>query len=338
MTMPFALFVSRRFACVLVLAIVAVHATSAEAEPKTPAATTASGWVKNPASPVLGGKLGTCFDVCVLKESNTYRMWFSWRPKKSIALVESADGIHWSEPQIVLGPRAESGWEDEMNRPGVLKVGDVYHMWFTGQAKGHSAIGHGTSSDGKTWVRSGMKPCLAAEKAWEKVAVMCPDVLWDAEKHEFHMYYSGGEQYEPDAIGFATSPDGDTWTRRDAPIFSADPKNAWEQHKVTACQVLRRGEWYYMFYIGFFDLHRAQIGVARSADGIGNWTRLPANPIIAPTAGAWDGDACYKPSAIYDENAKRWMLWYNGRKGGVEQIGMATHEGEELGFSPRARE
>ena len=29
---------------------------------------------------------------------------------------------------------------------------------------------------------------------------------------------------------------------------------------------------------------------------------------------------------------RRWVLWYNGRKGGFEQIGLATHAGEDLGF------
>jgi len=28
----------------------------------------------------------------------------------------------------------------------------------------------------------------------------------------------------------------------------------------------------------------------------------------------------------------QWLLWYNGLKGGVEQIGLALHEGEDLGF------
>ena len=55
---------------------------------------TSAGWRKYEQNPVLGGKLGTCFDVSVLKEGDKYRMWFSWRPKKSIALVESRDGIH----------------------------------------------------------------------------------------------------------------------------------------------------------------------------------------------------------------------------------------------------
>ena len=38
-------------------------------------------------------------------------MWFSWRPKKSIALVESRDGIRWSSPVIVLGPDDRADWE-----------------------------------------------------------------------------------------------------------------------------------------------------------------------------------------------------------------------------------
>ena len=109
----------------------------------------------------MGGKYGTCFDVSVLREGDTYRMWLSWRPKASLALVESKDGIHWSEPpQIVLGPRKESGWEDDINRPYVLKRGDTYHMWYTGQARGHSSIGYAISPDGVTWKRMSDKPVL----------------------------------------------------------------------------------------------------------------------------------------------------------------------------------
>ncbi|MCY3019166.1 MAG: family 43 glycosylhydrolase [Planctomycetota bacterium] len=259
-------------------------------------------------------------------------MWFSWRPKKSIALVESTDGVHWSEPVIVLGPNKETDWEEDINRPSVVKRYG-YHMWYTGQAQGRSYIGHATSEDGKTWTRSGAAPVLSAERAWEKVAVMCPAVMWDASGKVFRMWYSGGEQYEPDAIGYATSTDGNMWTKLEAnPVFKADPKNAWEQHKVTACQVLRYGEWHYMFYIGFRDVDHAQIGIARSKTGIKDWERHPRNPIISPTPNGWDHDACYKPYALCDEAKGRWMLWYNGRKGDVEQIGLATHEGEDLGF------
>src|SRR5579864_6631195 len=84
---------------------------------------TTAGWVKYAKNPVLGGDLGTCFDISVLKEGDTYRMWFSWRPKKSIALVESKDGIQWSKPEIVIGPNDKTDWENDLNRPVVIKNG-----------------------------------------------------------------------------------------------------------------------------------------------------------------------------------------------------------------------
>src|SRR5450631_3454742 len=77
-----------------------------------PQTETTSGWVKYAKNPVLGGDLGTCFDISVLKEGDTYRMWFSWRPKKSIGLVESKDGIQWSKPVIVIGPNDKTDWEN----------------------------------------------------------------------------------------------------------------------------------------------------------------------------------------------------------------------------------
>jgi predicted GH43/DUF377 family glycosyl hydrolase len=198
-------------------------------------------------------------------------MWFTWRPKKSVALAESKDGLRWGEPVIVLAPNKETGWEDDINRPVVLKKGGTYHLWYTGQAKGRS---------------------------------------W---------------------IGYATSPDGLAWTRHEGnPIIKPDPGIPWEQHKTAGVQIIRQGDWHLMFYIGFRDVDHAQIGVARSRDGITNWQKHPANPIIRPGVNKWDHDACYKPYAIFD--GKKWLLWYNGRNGKVEQIGLALHEGEELWF------
>ena len=297
-----------------------------------------SGWQKFAGNPVMGGKYGTCFDIAVLRENRKYRMWLSWRPKQSVALVESDDGIHWSEPpQIVLGPRKETGWEDDINRPVVVKRDDGYHMWYTGQAKGHSSIGYATSPDGVTWKRRSDKPVLSPEKPWEKVAVMCPHVLWDAGASQFRMWYSGGDQNEPNAIGYATSPDGLTWTRHEAnPIFTPEPNSPWEKHKVTACQVEQRDGWHLMFYIGFRDENHAQIGLARSRDGITGWQRHPENPIVPPSENQWDHDACYKPYAIF--TGTNWLLWYNGRHGALEQIGVVRHEGEDLGLDEPAED
>jgi beta-1,2-mannobiose phosphorylase / 1,2-beta-oligomannan phosphorylase len=290
-----------------------------------------AGWVKYKGNPVLGGQYGTCFDICVLRESGQFRMWVSWRPKQSVAITESADGIQWKPPQIVLGPRPETGWEDDINRPIVVRRNDGYHMWYTGQAKGRSAIGYATSIDGITWARQSDKPVLVSEAPWEGVAAMCPHVMWDAADREWKMWYSAGTQYEPNAIGYATSTDGLHWKKYASnPVLAPDPRHDWEKNRVSAAQILIWQGWYYAFYIGFRDIDHAQIGLARSKDGITGWVRHAGNPIVRPTPGGWDADACYKPFAVYSNGG--WMLWYNGRNVHLEQIGLVTRSGESLGF------
>jgi predicted GH43/DUF377 family glycosyl hydrolase len=292
---------------------------------------TASGWIKPLAAPVLGGQLGTCFDLCALREDGRYRMWFSWRPEHAIAYVESGNGVTWSAPVISLGPDTASDWQAEVNRPSVVKRPGGYHLWYTGQARGRSWIGHATSPDGVQWTCE-PRPVFSPAQPWERGAVMCPHVIWDEALGRFRLWYSAGEQYEPDAIGYATSPDGITWERLPAPIFRPDRAQPWERDRVTACQVVPDGNSFLMFYVGFADVDHAAIGLARSPDGVSNWVRHPANPIITPgtSRDAWDRDAVYKPFAVRD--GERWLLWYNGRRDRTEQIGLATHDGPALGL------
>ena len=296
---------------------------------------TNGGWIKYENSPVLGStETGTVFEPFVLEDTHGYRMYFSWRPRKSIAVTTSQDGVNWSDPRIILTPKLDTGWEDDLNRCTVVKREDGYHMWYNGQARGCTWIGYATSPDGYEWTRHGNKPAVRPEYPWESKSVMCPHVLWDNEDGIFKLWYSAGENYEPDAIGYAISPDGINWEKHFAnPIFTPETSMPHEQYKVTACQIIKRDGWYYMFYIGFEDLHTARICIARSPDGITQWERNPYNPIISPTPDGWDGDACYKPFAIWNPEENRWLLWYNGRKGAPEYIGLATHEGYDLGFA-----
>ena len=166
---------------------------------------------------------------------------------------------------------------------------------------------------------------------------MCPCVLYDDEQHAFKMWYSGGEQYEPDAIGYATSPDGIAWEKhRLNPVFAPDPSSPWEKARVTAMHVLKKKGSYYGFYIGFADgFERSCIGLATSADGVTDWRRCPENPIITPgPVGAWDDCNVYKPYVIHDNG--RCMLWYNAsrRSDRVEQVGLAVCEDPDFGFVP----
>lgn len=281
-------------------------------------------------NPVFGDEsTGTVFDVYITREESQYRMDFSWRPKKACAVSFSDDGIHWSEPQITLSYDESTGWEDDINRNCVLKIDGIYKMWYTGQAREHSFIGYAESVDGIHFARKCKEPILISEYPWEGESVMNPCVLY--ENGIYRMWYSAGETYEPNVLAYATSEDGIHWQKiRFNPIFVCDPLHSYEQTRIGGCQVMKVDEEYHLFYIGYEDINTARICVAKSKDGIVGWTKSPLNPIISPDAGSWDADACYKPSVIWNEEKKKWMLWYNGRTANREYIGYAEFDQKDL--------
>lgn len=275
-------------------------------------------------NPVFGNaEMGTAFDAYVSRENGRYRMDFSYRKKKSCAVTFSEDGVHWEEPQITLAPNPASGWEDDINRNCVLRVDGVYKMWYTGQARGYSYLGYAESADGIHFERKSDEPIMVSEFPWEKESVMNPCVLY--ENGIYRMWYSAGETYEPNVLAYAESADGITWKKRKAnPIFVCASENSYEQERVGGCQVIKTEDMgYLLFYIGYEDINTARICLARSENGITGWERSPHNPLVEPDKDMWDGDACYKPTAVWNEEEGKWMLWYNGRNGEPEFIGMA---------------
>jgi sucrose-6-phosphate hydrolase SacC (GH32 family) len=261
-------------------------------------------------------------------------MYFSWRPHKSLAVATSTNGISWSDPRIILPPRLDTGWEDDLNRNCIVKRVDGYHMWYTGQAfNAHSWIGYATSSDGFNWRRMSDAPVLYPERPFEGASVMNPCAHWDEAQKRWRMWYSGGETYEPNVICYAESTDGIHWDKRASnPVFVCDKRYPYERDRVAGCHVFEHDGWYYMFYIGYEDIDTARICAARSPDGLTRWQRHPDNPLVSPSPGEWDADACYKPFVLWQSENRRWLLWYNGRRENAEYIGMAVHDGYDLGF------
>lgn len=275
-------------------------------------------------NPILGNStLGTCFDVYVTKENGRYRMDFSWRKKQALAVTFSEDGIHWEEPQITLPCNPESGWEDRVNRNCVLKIDGVYKMWYTGQARGFSYIGYAESEDGISFKRIQDEPIMISEYPWEGFSVMNPCVLY--EDGRYRMWYSAGETFEPNVLGYAESTDGINWNKAKInPIMTASPQNVFERNRIGGCQVIKTDDMgYVIFYIGYRDINTACVCAARSKNGITGWERCAINPLVSPDEGSWDGEACYKPSAVWESELGCWRIWYNGRSGKDEYIGMA---------------
>lgn len=309
------------------------------------------GWRKYEKNPVIGDEGDFCFDNHVLKIGDHYRMYFSWRTHYSIAYTESEDGLQWGERHVVLSPRKEIGWEEDLNRPAMDVRDGIYRMWYSSQTtggfnkgkwvdsyieaskedKGGSVIGYAESRDGITWERL-ETPVLVPDRPWEKRSLMCPTILWDEEQELYKLWYCGGGWFEPDAIGYAESKDGIVWKKEgQEPVFAPDKRYLWERAHVAGCQVVKMDGWYYMFYIGYEDLFKARICLARSKDGIHNWEKHPENPIIsAGLPGAWDCESIYKPFVYYQEELDRWLMYFNARKGTTERIGIAIHDGRDF--------
>lgn len=282
-------------------------------------------FIKCPANPIYGdSETGTLFDVFVKKQSDgRLRMDLSWRLKDSLAVAFSEDGINWTSPQVTLSPEPISGWEDIVNRNCVLKIGDTYKMWYTGQAHGNSYIGMAESEDGLKFRRVLSEPILSPEFSWEGASVMNPCVLF--ENNVYRMWYSAGETYEPNILCYAESKDGRNWYKSNQnPILEKNPNNIYEQNRIGGCQVVQLPELgYLVFYIGYQDINTACICAAYSENGKTDFHRCKLNPLVSPTPGEWDTDSCYKPSALYDKEKDLWRIWYNGRRGGTEYIGLA---------------
>lgn len=297
---------------------------------------TNGGWEKYKGNPVISSAIGTTFDVSVLYDKDEtyakFKMWFSWREKRAIGYSESYDGIHWLIPVVALNTDTTSEWEaDEINRPTVIYKDGVYYMWYSGQMSpyrdvGFSRIGMAESIDGIHWKRR-KDPVLVPDTDWEQTSIMNPHVLFDEDDKLFKMWYSGGANHEPDAIGYASSRDGLNWEKYSKnPMFTKSDEHIWESHKVCGSCVLKEHGYYYMFYIGHVHEERAQVGLARSKDGVSNWEKHPDNPLICPTQGDFDSVSVYKPCVLKIDNC--YMMWYNGamydyEKWVEEQIGLA---------------
>lgn len=292
------------------------------------------GWVKYEINPVLGGRLGAIYDACVLKNKDgTFQLYFSWYDRNSIAVTESKDGVNWSSPLICITAEGYGINRDHFNKPCVIKKDGTYHLWYCHEDAVQSTIEYAVSNDGKKWTKKSGKPVLTAGLPWEKAAIQYPHVIWDCQERLFRMWYAAGEQAEPDAIGYAVSKDGLLWVKdKSNPIFKCDSKNPWEQAKVGGCQVIKRKDDYLMFYTGYRDPGHAQIGMARSKDGITNWERYTDNPVVRIGFSGWDSYAIYKPFAVPDSAGNRWLLYYDGRRGWNNQVGLVIHAGMDLNF------
>jgi|GEM_PF-1278818 len=230
-------------------------------------ATSADGvtWNKYTANPVLvRGPVGSYDEnilsaPMVLYDGETYHMWYSaadFKGNWSINYATSTDGVRWvkAAQNPLLKETHDTRWDAVyLAEPYVLWNGSGFQMWYNGaSAQTQTLLGYATSPDGLKWTRFGEnRPVfnLAADGAWDDFAVARASVLYDGERYQ--MWYEGhdGATWR---IGYATSPDGITWTREPGnPIVNLGAEGSWKSKVASEPNVIFDGQLYRLYHSGY---------------------------------------------------------------------------------------
>jgi predicted GH43/DUF377 family glycosyl hydrolase len=154
--------------------------------------------------------------------------------------------------------------------------------------------------------------------AWDDDDAWDPTVLKEGSLYK--MWYTGGDGVTS-RIGYATSPNGLTWTKYGGnPVLS--PSGSWETRGIIGASVISDTGLYKMWYTGFNSSGIGRIGYATSPDGVA-WTKYGGNPVldIGP-AGSWEDAYVLGPTVLKEGSA--YHMWYEGNDGETTRIGHAT--------------
>jgi predicted GH43/DUF377 family glycosyl hydrolase len=230
----------------------------------------------------------------------------------------------------VFKPGANGSWEEfSVDCFTIGYYQDKYWMWYVGTPDDlHCQIGLATSLDGVNWTRNPQNPVLRLGPAgsWDNSLLICQHILFDESRGQFEMWYVGGNTDGLLGIGYASSPDGVTWTKYAGnPVMTVT--EPWEGTLIEGQTLLKKDGVYKMWYGGLaLGTDVSHIGYAESTDGI-HWIKYAGNPIISPAGGdplPWDGYSVDTPDVYFEDGL--YHMYYRGwrKKSGTSWIGHAT--------------
>ncbi|MBK9098681.1 MAG: T9SS type A sorting domain-containing protein [bacterium] len=295
-------------------------------------------WIKyvgNPIITVPGVWYAGAFAPYVIynADSSRYEMFFTGattagggRPCR-IGLAYSNDGLSWQVRSTpVLNPSAGQWDSYTVELPYVIYENGSYKMWYSGALSPTTyKIGYATSPDGINWTKH-LTPVLeAGTDPWEAEGVAGSCVM--PVTGGYKMWYVGANSgMSKLCIGYATSVDGILWQKdtQNNPILEPGISGEWDDTWVTKPSVMFKDNIYYMWYLGTgTSWGQFRIGLATSPDGINNWTKHSANPVLRPSTSGWDGGEVESPGVLLVGDTL--YMYYDGSPSGnyVWKIGLA---------------
>ncbi|MBP7866114.1 MAG: hypothetical protein KA419_09210 [Acidobacteria bacterium] len=174
-----------------------------------------------------------------------YRVWY-WTSNMTYTLddlhtAQSSDGIDWDDDQAVTQSSSNplitgmsgTGWNRGsygpacvLYQPGASNSGTDpwdyrFVMYYDGTSGGTESLGLAYSSDGIDWTAYSTSAVLpyGGSGSWDAAYATFGTVFRD--ENGYHLWYSGGQSASHEGIGYASSPDGLTWTKdANNPLFA----------------------------------------------------------------------------------------------------------------------
>jgi hypothetical protein len=262
-------------------------------------------------------KQGKVFDVTGQSTTSTYNMLYGgYSPitgHEQSGYAVSIDGIHWlkasKDPILPLGP--EEFDNDHASCIHPVKISDnLYYGYYGACCYNESTrwqVGFATSPNGLIWTKGTPNPVLTVGPpgSWDDNESTNMFVLKDDTDYKGWYLGRSGTTY---AIGYATSPDGITWTKYGGNPIIKLSDIPWATPRIEYPFVIKEGGIYKMWYSAGTPSGKA-IGYATSSDGI-TWTHNPAPILTAGLAGNWDSTGVYHPFIIH--RTSNYEMWYAG--------------------------
>lgn len=261
-------------------------------------------------NPVIAGDFP---DPSVIRVGDDY--WTTatsgeWAPV--FLLMHSRDLVHWEARGAVFPNRpawaASNFWAPELQQHGAR-----FFVYYTARMKNGPLCVAVASADkpGGPYKDHGQLVCQPAGSIDAVTTVDQNGELFLIWKED------GNSRNEPTPLwAQKLSPDGTKLVGGRQELFRNNPAT-WEGGVVEGAFVVRRGDWFYLFYSGNTCCGRRcnyALGVARAKKILGPWEKHPANPILAEN-GVWQCPG--HGSIVTSKEGRDYLLYHAYRKSDV---------------------
>jgi predicted GH43/DUF377 family glycosyl hydrolase len=269
-----------------------------------------SAWTKVPVSGSAGpggalfpDAVGSAFDrggrrdPSVLYDAGTYDLYYTglnsggtrsigFASTPQLAVTKLPDNSAWSSRSLVLA--AGAGWDaGGASHPTVIKDGSTYVLYYTGYDSGNTTrIGRATStSPGGPFTRDAGNPLLTLGPvgSFDEQGVKDP-VVAKLAGGDYRMLYTGVDANGIERVGYATSADGLTWTKRGVVLNPSQTPYSDDESGVEPTGLLLDGS----------TLHAWLSGVDRTGRSAGLHASTPFPTPASPSSGIPTGWATYQ--------------------------------------------